>query len=47
MENSFGLLTRIFHGVYQPINPDSYNNLILVDCCPHNMLRDGYLRLKW
>jgi len=44
-ENAFGLLSQIFRVFYQPINinPSTCDDLIIVACCLHNMLRDAYL----
>lgn len=44
-ENAFGLLSQIFRVFYQPINinPSTCDDLIVVACCLHNMLRDAYL----
>jgi hypothetical protein len=44
-ENAFGLLSQIFRVYYQPINiaPTTVDDLIIVTCCLHNMLRDAYL----
>jgi hypothetical protein len=44
-ENVFGLLSQIFRVFYQPINinPNTCDDLIIVTCCLHNMLRDAYL----
>lgn len=44
-ENAFGLLSQIFRVFYTPIaiSPDTCTDLILVACCLHNLLRDGYL----
>lgn len=44
-ENAFGLLSQVFRVFYQPINLDSTtcDDLILVACCLHNLLRDAYL----
>ncbi|XP_050063324.1 uncharacterized protein LOC126552659 [Aphis gossypii] len=44
-ENAFGLLSQIFRVFYQPINidPMTCDDLILVTCCLHNLLREAYL----
>lgn len=44
-ENAFGLLSQVFRIFYQPINIESStcDDLIIVACCLHNMLRDAYL----
>ncbi|KAF0687727.1 protein ANTAGONIST OF LIKE HETEROCHROMATIN PROTEIN 1-like, partial [Aphis craccivora] len=44
-ENAFGLLSQVFRVFYQPINiaPTTVDDLIIVTCCLHNMLRDAYL----
>lgn len=44
-ENAFGLLSQIFRVFYQPINvePSTCDDLIVVACCLHNLLRDAYL----
>lgn len=44
-ENAFGLLSQIFRVFYQPINidPMTCDDLILVACCLHNLLREAYL----
>ncbi|CAI6372415.1 unnamed protein product [Macrosiphum euphorbiae] len=44
-ENAFGLLSQIFRVFYQPmnINITTCDDLILVACCLHNMLRDAYM----
>lgn len=44
-ENAFGLLSQVFRVFYQPINiePMTCDDLIIVTCCLHNLLRDGYL----
>lgn len=44
-ENGFGLLSQIFRIFYTPISlkEETTDNLILVACCLHNLLRDGYL----
>ncbi|KAF0764503.1 protein ANTAGONIST OF LIKE HETEROCHROMATIN PROTEIN 1-like [Aphis craccivora] len=44
-ENAFGLLSQVFRVFYQTINinPETCDSMILVACCLHNMLREGYL----
>jgi len=44
-ENDFGLLSQVFRVYYQPINlsPKTCDDLIIVTCCLHNMLREAYL----
>lgn len=44
-ENAFSLLSQIFRVFYQPINiePSTCDDLIVVACCLHNMLRETYL----
>lgn len=44
-ENAFGLLSQIFRVFYTTINinPETCDNLVIVACCLHNMLRDAYL----
>lgn len=44
-ENAFGLLSQVFRVYYQPINlsPKTCDDLIIVTCCLHNMLREAYL----
>ncbi|KAL4082834.1 hypothetical protein QTP88_029490 [Uroleucon formosanum] len=46
IENEFGLLSQVFRVFYQPISiePSTCDNLIIVACCLHNMLRDAYLK---
>lgn len=41
-ENAFGLLSQVFRMFYQPINiaPTTVDDLIIVTCCLHNILRD-------
>jgi len=43
--NAFGLLSQVFRIFYTPIaiKPETTDNLIVVACCPHNLLRDAYL----
>lgn len=47
-ENAFGLLSQVFRVFYTPIAiaPDTCTDLILVACCFHNLLRDGYLEVN-
>lgn len=47
-ENAFGLLCQIFRIFYTPINlkPETTDHLIIVACCLHNFLRDGYLETQ-
>ncbi|KAL4714582.1 hypothetical protein ACJJTC_006628 [Scirpophaga incertulas] len=44
-ENAFGLLSQVFRIFYTPIGiaPDTCTDMILVLCCLHNLLRDGFL----
>jgi len=44
-ENAFGLLSQVFRVFYQPINiePSTCDDLIIVACCLHNLLRNAYL----
>lgn len=44
-ENSFALLSQVFRIFYTPIAvvPEACDNIIMVACCLHNMLRDAYL----
>lgn len=44
-ENAFGLLSQVFRIFYTPIGiaPETCTNMILVACCLHNLLRDGFL----
>lgn len=44
-ENAFGLLSQVFRVFYSPIalKPETTDNLIIVACCLHNLLRDAYL----
>lgn len=44
-ENAFGILCQVFRIFFTPINlnTDTCDNLIIVACCLHNMLRDAYL----
>jgi len=44
-ENAFGLLSKVFRIFFQPINLNTTicDDLIIVACCLHNMLRDAYL----
>lgn len=44
-ENAFGLLSQVFRIFYTPIaiKPETTDNLIVVACCLHNLLRDAYL----
>lgn len=43
-ENAFGLLSQVFRIFYTAINlnPDTVDNVVIVCCCLHNMLRDAY-----
>lgn len=47
-ENAFGLLCQIFRIFYTPIAiaPETCDDVIVVTCCLHNLLRDGYLELN-
>lgn len=45
-ENAFGFLSQIFRMFYTTINPETCDNLVIVACCLHNMLRDPYLEIK-
>ena len=44
-ENAFGLASKVFRVFYTPIalKPSTTDNLIVVACCLHNLLRDAYL----
>lgn len=44
-ENAFGILSQVFRVFYTPINllPETVDNVIVVSCCLHNMMREGYL----
>lgn len=44
-ENAFGLLSQVFRVFYQPIyiEPSTCDDLIVVACCLHNMLRDAFM----
>lgn len=44
-ENVFGLLSQVFRVFYQPIyiEPSTCDDLIVVACCLHNMLRDAFM----
>lgn len=44
-ENAFGLLCQTFRVFYTPIGivPETCTNMILVACCLHNLLREGFL----
>lgn len=44
-ENAFGLLCQIFRVFYTPIGiaPETCTDMILVACCLHNLLREGFL----
>lgn len=44
-ENAFGLLSQVFRIFYTPIGiaPETCTDMILVACCLHNLLRDGFL----
>lgn len=44
-ENAFGILAQVFRIFYTPIGvlPETADKLIIVACCLHNLLRDGYL----
>lgn len=44
-ENAFGLLAQVFRIFFTPIRllPATIEDVIVVACCLHNMLRDGYL----
>lgn len=44
-ENAFGLLSQIFRVFYTVIdlNPSTVDDLIIVACCLHNLLRDAFL----
>lgn len=43
-ENAFGLLTQVFRIFYTAINllPETVDDVVIVCCCLHNMLRDAY-----
>lgn len=43
-ENAFGLLCQVFRIFYTAINlnPETVDNVVIVCCCLHNMLRDAY-----
>lgn len=44
-ENALGLLCQVFRVFYTHINilPETCDDLIVVACCLHNLLRDGFL----
>lgn len=44
-ENAIGPLSQVFRVFYTPIalKPETTDNLIIVACCLHNLLRDAYL----
>ncbi|XP_050311476.1 uncharacterized protein LOC126747037 [Anthonomus grandis grandis] len=44
-ENAFALLSQVFRILYTPIaiKPEICDDLIIVLCCLHNLLRDAYL----
>lgn len=44
-ENAFGLLSQVFRVFYQPIHIESStcDDLIVLACCLHNMLRDAFM----
>jgi len=44
-ENAFGLLSQVFRVFYTPIavDPEVCDDLIIVACCLHNLLRDAFL----
>lgn len=44
-ENAFGLLSQVFRIFYTSIGiaPETCTDMILVACCLHNLLRDGFL----
>lgn len=44
-ENAFALLAQIFRIFYTPINvlPLTVDDIVVVSCCLHNMLRDAYI----
>lgn len=37
------LVYQVFRVFYQPINIEPCDDLIIIACCLHNMLRDAYL----
>lgn len=43
-ENEFGLLSQVFRILYTAINltPETVDNVVIVCCCLHTMLRDAY-----
>lgn len=47
-ENAFGLLAQVFRIFYTPIHllPSRIDDVIIVSCCLHNMLRDYYLKTQ-
>lgn len=44
-ENAFGLLPQVFRIFYTPINilTETVDDVVIVSCCLHNMLRDAYI----
>ncbi|KAK5646098.1 hypothetical protein RI129_004562 [Pyrocoelia pectoralis] len=44
-ENTFDLLAQVFRIIYTPINllPETVDDVIIVSCCFHNLLRDAYI----
>jgi len=44
-ENAFGLLAQVFRIFHTAIGIDVevYDNLVIVACCLHNMLRNAFL----
>lgn len=44
-ENAFGILAQVFRIFFTPIGikPETVDNVIIVCCCLHKMLRKGYL----
>lgn len=47
-ENAFALLSQVFRIFYTPINlnPETVDNVIIVICCLHNLLRDAFLEVN-
>lgn len=45
LENAFGLLSQVLGIFYTPIGiaPETCTDIILVACCLHNLLKDGFL----
>lgn len=44
-ENAFGILSQVFRIFFTPIHllPETVDDVIVVCCCLHNMMREGYL----